>query len=154
MAKRTDELNELLTTVLDLMGLTVEVSVEESEDGLRADLTGPDIAVLIGGRGKTLNALQCLVNVAVNHGEEDWQRVVIDAAGYREKRRESLEKYALKTAEQALEEGREISLEPMNSYERRIVHCALMDREDIVTGSRGDEPYRFIVIGPAGLKAD
>lgn len=152
MARKTDELSDLLVDVLGLMGLQADVSVEETEDGLRADLSGPDVSVLIGGRGKTLNALQCLVNVAINHGDEDWKRVVLDAEGYRERRRESLEKYALKTAEQALEEGREISLEPMNSYERRIVHCALMDREDIVTDSRGEEPYRFIVVGPAPAK--
>jgi spoIIIJ-associated protein len=148
VARKTDELKDLLETTLDLMGVPADVSVTEDEGALRADIEGDDLNILIGGRGKTLNALQCLLNVAVNRDSEEWQRLVLDAAGYRERRRESLEKCALKTAEQALEEDREISLEPMNSYERRLVHCALADRADIKTTSCGEEPYRFIIVSP------
>lgn len=154
MASKKDELKVFLDTILDLMGVTAEVSIEETKDGLQAELSGADISLLIGSHGKTLNSLQCLVSMAINHGQEDWTRVVIDAAGYRERRRESLESCALRTAEQALEERREISLEPMNSFERRIIHCALMGREDVRTDSRGDEPHRFVVIGPAVLEED
>ncbi|MFA5867007.1 MAG: RNA-binding cell elongation regulator Jag/EloR [Actinomycetota bacterium] len=149
MARKTDTLQELLNKTLELMDISADVTVSEDEDALRADIEGEDLSVLIGGRGKTLNALQCLLNVAVNHNTEEWHRVVIDAAGYREKRLAGLEKCALKTAEQALDEDREISLEPMNSYERRIVHCALAEREDIKTTSCGEEPYRFIIISPS-----
>lgn len=148
MARKADELKELLETTLSLMGVLAEVAVSESEGYLRGDVEGDDLSLLIGGRGKTLNALQCLLNVAINHDTEDWQRLVLDAGGYREERRVSLEKEALEIAAQALEEAREISLEPMNSYERRLVHCALADREDIKTTSCGEEPYRFIIVSP------
>ncbi len=154
MARKADELQELINKILALMDISAEVAVNEEEGALRADIEGDELSVLIGGRGKTLNALQCLLNVAANHSEEEWHRVILDAAGYREKRLASLEKCAVKTAEQALEENREISLEPMNSYERRIVHCALADREDIKTISCGDEPYRFIIVSPIDKNAD
>ncbi len=148
MARKDDELKSLLSRTLELMNVPAEVTISAGEGSLRADIEGDDLSVLIGGRGKTLNALQCLLNVAINHDSEGWERVIVDAAGYRERRRESLEKCALQTAAQALEEARQISLEPMNSYERRIVHCALADREDIKTISCGEEPYRFIIVSP------
>jgi spoIIIJ-associated protein len=154
VARKTDELKELLETTLALMGVTAEATVTEDEGTLSADIEGDDLSLLIGGRGKTLNALQCLLNVAINHDTEEWQRLVLDAAGYRARRAESLAKCALKTAEQALEEAREISLEPMNSYERRLVHCALADREDIKTASCGEEPYRFIIVSPVSQNID
>lgn len=155
MVSKVEDLGSLLKTVLCLLDVAAEVTVSEGDSGLLVDLSGDDLSVLIGGQGKTLNALQALLNAALNREEEGgWQRVVLDAEGYRERRRESLEEDAQKTAAQAVEEDREISLEPMNAYERRIVHCALADREDVKTDSRGEEPYRFIVISPAGKLPD
>jgi len=145
---RENAVKELLEQLLPLVGVQADVSVETTGEVIRANLTGADISVLIGGRGRTLNALQCLVNVAVNRPGEDWERIVLDAEGYRERRQESLTRLAEKTAEQAVSEGQAVELEPMNSFERRLVHCALADRTDVRTTSEGEEPYRFVVIEP------
>ncbi len=149
--QKANDVAALLEAVLPLMGVDASVAVSTEADGsLRADISSGDLSVLIGGRGRTLNALQCVANVAANSGnDEDWVRIVLDAEGYRERRRESLEKCAVKTAAQAVEENREMELEPMNAFERRIVHCALTGRTDVVSDSRGEEPYRYIVIAPA-----
>lgn len=150
-SQRVSEVRTLLEQALPLMGVEAHVVVTEAADGsLQADISSNDLSILIGGRGRTLNALQCLANVAANSGHDgDWTRVVLDAEGYRERRKESLESCAEKLAAQALEEDREVELEPMNAFERRIVHCALAERVDVVTGSRGEEPYRCVVIAPA-----
>lgn len=145
---RENAVKELLEQLLPLVGVQADVSVETTGEVIRANLTGADISVLIGGRGRTLNALQCLVNVAVNRPGEDWERIVLDAEGYRERRQESLTRLAAKTAEQAVSEGQAVELEPMNSFERRLVHCALADRADVRTTSEGEEPCRFVVIEP------
>lgn len=145
---RESAVKELLEQLLPLVGVQADVSVETTGEVIRANLTGADISVLIGSRGRTLNALQCLVNVAVNRPGEDWERIVLDAEGYRERRQESLTSLAAKTAEQAVSEGQAVELEPMNSFERRLVHCALADRTDVRTASEGEEPYRYVVIEP------
>ena len=151
--QRASEVLSLLETVLPLMGVEASVNLVEADDEtISVDIASDDLSLLIGGRGRTLNALQCIANVAANRPDEPWVRVVLDAEGYRERRRLSLEKCAAKTADQALEEDREIALEPMNAFERRIVHCALSERDDVATDSRGEEPYRFVVVLPASPK--
>ncbi len=152
--QRANDVLSLLEDVLPLMGVDARVVVSTEADGsLLADISSSDLSALIGGRGRTLNALQCIANVAANSGNDgDWVRVVIDAEGYRERRRESLERCALKAAAQAVEENRELELEPMNAFERRIVHCALADLPDIASDSRGEEPYRYVVIAPTASK--
>lgn len=147
--KRLSDLTELLSRVLELMGLETTVEVTDVEGVWYANIIGGELNVLTGGRGRTLNALQCLANAAVNQTSEEWQRVVVDADGYRERRKEDLETCAMRTAEQALAENRAVELEPMNSFERRIVHCALAEKRDVKTDSRGVEPYRFVVVEPA-----
>ncbi len=151
---RENAVKELLEQLLPLVGVEADVSVETSGEVIQANLTGDDISLLIGGRGRTLNALQCLVNVAVNRPGEDWERIVLDAEGYRERRQESLTRLAAKTAERAVGEGEAVKLEPMNSFERRLVHCALADRTDVRTTSEGEEPYRYVVIAPAETEQD
>jgi spoIIIJ-associated protein len=147
--ERNNLVRDFLEDILPLMGVSAEVDVVGEGDSINANISGKDLNVLIGGHGKTLNALQCLANVAVNRNSDAWTRVIVDAEGYRERRRESLEKIASSTADQAVAEGAEILLEPMNAFERRIVHCALAERTDIFTDSRGEEPYRCVVIAPA-----
>jgi spoIIIJ-associated protein len=152
-SQRASEVIGLLEQVLPLMGIEATASIIEADDEtIAVDIACEDLSLLIGGRGRTLNALQCIANVAANTPDEPWVRVILDAEGYRERRRISLEKCALKTADQALDEDREVALEPMNAFERRIVHCALSEREDVATDSRGEEPYRFVVVAPAGTK--
>lgn len=138
----------LLENILKAMQLSVKISVKEKEDGIFINLEGPDLGVLIGRRGETLDALQYLVNLSVNKNQEVKKKVIIDIEGYRNRREATLKKLALKLADKARQKGRNIVLEPMSSQERRIIHTALQGRDDIYTYSEGEEPYRKIVISP------
>jgi len=138
----------LLENILKAMQLSVKISVKEKEDGIFINLEGPDLGVLIGRRGETLDALQYLVNLSVNKNQEVKKKVIIDIEGYRNRREATLKKLALKLADKARQKGRNIVLEPMSSQERRIIHTALQGRDDIYTYGEGEEPYRKIVISP------
>jgi spoIIIJ-associated protein len=131
---------------LDLDG-TIELS--EHDDELLATVSGTDAGILIGRHGQMLEALQVLAN-AVAHARlgDGRRRIVIDAAGYRERRRETLEGLARTTAERAVASGQPIALEPMSASERRIVHEALKDDPEVETASDGDEPHRCVVVRP------
>lgn len=149
-SERSEAVRDVLTKVLDLLGVEGRVDAEETPEQISVNITGEDTNILIGARGHTLNALQQIANVVANKGREEWLRVVVDAEGYRERRRQTLEEYAHRLADEAVAEGETTELEPMNSFERRIVHCALADRGDVRTESRGEEPDRYIVIVPEG----
>ena len=110
------------------------------------ELTGEDLGYLIGRRGDTLDAIQRLCNYAVNHGTEGRIRISVDAEDYRAKREDSLRKYARKKAQQVLKARRRCSLEPMNAYERHVIHATLQEMENITTYSTGTEPNRRVVI--------
>ena len=110
------------------------------------DLVGDDLGYLIGRRGDTLDAIQHLCNYAVNRGVEGHVRVHVDAEEYRVKREESLRRYARKKAQQVLKARRRTTLEPMNAYERHVIHATLQDMENITTHSTGTEPNRRVVI--------
>ena len=112
----------------------------------RVDLVGDDLGYLIGRRGDTLDAIQHLANYAVNHGAEGRIRISVDAESYREKREDSLRRYARKKAQQVLKNRRRTTLEPMNAYERHVIHAALQDMDNITTHSTGVEPNRCVVI--------
>ena len=112
----------------------------------RVDLVGDDLGYLIGRRGDTLDAIQHLANYAVNHGSEGRIRISVDAESYREKREDSLRRYARKKAQQVLKNRRRTTLEPMNAYERHVIHAALQDMDNITTHSTGVEPNRYVVI--------
>lgn len=127
-------------------GLTAEVDVEESEDELRVTVDGDDLGLMIGKHGATIDALQHLALRIAFRGSGDRKSVVVDAAGYRERREQALQRAADQAVEDARSYGRPVELEPMSSSERRIVHEYLRDRSDVQTHSEGDEPERRLVV--------
>jgi spoIIIJ-associated protein len=138
---------EFLTQVTELMGVKSEVHITTDEEGfLRADLQGDTSGLLIGRRGETLDALQYLTSLKVNRGREGYTRVTLDTENYRAKREDTLIRLANRMANRATRTGRRVSLEPMNPYERRIIHYALQGNEQVDTHSEGDEPNRHVVI--------
>ena len=128
------------------IGVNPEYRTEIREGILWIILSGEKLGLLIGRRGETLNAIQYLVNLAVNKKRNDHIRIVIDVEGYREGREQTLAALAHKMAEKAVKSGRRVELEPMNPHERRIVHIALQNDRRVETSSRGEEPYRRVVV--------
>lgn len=147
-----DAAGDFLKGLLKLMGTDTEVDIKQTEDRIEISLSGPDMGMLIGRHGETLDALQYITGLAVNRGGEGFTRVYINTEGYREKREEALRKFAKRTAERALKYGRNITLEPMPASERRIIHTALTDMKGVSTFSTGQEPRRRVVIAVAGAK--
>lgn len=144
-----ERVRAIVDRVLDEIDLDAEVEVTESEDEIVATIDGADeLGILIGRRGQTLDALQLLCYRAASMGVTDRKRVTLDAAGYRERRRELLEEEAEIAAERAARKGEAVRLEPMSASERRMVHEVLKDRRDVETYSEGDEPERRIVVAP------
>ena len=136
-----------LSGLFERMGVEAEcAAVEEDEKALKIEITGKDTAVLIGRRGDTLDALQYLTGLAVNKGREDYKKIMLDAENYREKRERTLEKLANRLANTVAKTGKPITLEPMNPYERRILHATLQNHPRVETVSEGEEPYRRVVI--------
>ncbi|MER2150436.1 MAG: RNA-binding cell elongation regulator Jag/EloR [Candidatus Limivicinus sp.] len=136
-----------LTGLLEHMDLEADITISEREGGgLLVDLAGPGMGAVIGRRGETLDAIQHLTNYAVNHGNEKHLRISVDAENYRAKREESLTRLAEKMAEKAIKYKRSMALEPMNSYERHVIHTALQDYEGVTTASTGTEPNRRVVV--------
>ena len=144
----SQRVRQLLGEIFKAMDLLVEMRIEEKDGILLVDMQGADLGALIGKRGETLDALQYLVNLGINKGQEKRCKVVLDVEGYRIRREQTLEDMALKLAEKARQRGKNVVLEPMNSRERRIIHTALQGIDDIYTYSEGKEPYRKIVISP------
>ena len=117
---------------------------------MTASLTGGDLGLLIGRHGQTIDAIQYLANtLAYRAYGDDRKDVVVDAAGYRERRRATLESLAARSADQVRASGEPVELEPMTSIERRIIHLCLQELPDVTTRSEGDEPYRYVVVEPA-----
>lgn len=140
-----------LRSILSGMGLTdIEVEINEVEAGAELVLTGEDIGFIIGHRGETLDALQYLSSLVANHVDESYYRVTLDVGNYREKRKETLENLGKKMAARAVKTGRNASLEPMNPYERRIIHTAVQTVEGAKSWSEGEDLARHVVIGPEG----
>lgn len=137
---------EFLEKTFGEMGLEVKVSVSVNKDNVYVDVEGKDTGTVIGKRGQTLDALQYLTSLVVNKSEDGYIRVVLDAEGYRAKREATLEALAARIAEKVLRTGKSARLEPMNPYERKVIHTALHDAKGITTRSEGDEPYRRVVI--------
>ncbi len=135
-----------LEEMVSKMGLNVTVTVYTGSECVFVDIDGPDTGTMIGKRGQTLDAVQYLTSLVVNKDQNDYIRVVVDAEGYRTKREKTLEKLALRLADKVARTRRTTKLEPMNPYERKVIHTVLMGRDDIVTRSEGDEPYRRVVI--------
>jgi len=139
---------DMLNNVMQVMKLDVELEMIEKNEKILININGSDLGILIGRRGETLDALQYLVNLSANKNAEKRKRIIIDIEGYRRRREETLMKLAFKLADKAKQRGRNVVLEPMNSMERRIIHTALQERDDIYTFSEGEEPYRKIIISP------
>ena len=137
-----------LNSVFDAMGLAVDVEVKmnEEEKEMDVNLTGEEMGLLIGKRGQTLDSLQYLVSLVVNKESEDYLRVKLDTENYRERRKETLETLAKNIAYKVKRTRRPVSLEPMNPYERRIIHSALQNDKYVFTKSEGEDPFRHVVI--------
>lgn len=139
---------KFLNDVFAAMDITVVVDViyDEKEKELDVDLSGDDMGILIGKRGQTLDSLQYLVSLVVNRDAEDYIRVKVDTENYRERRKETLENLAKNIAYKVKRTRRSVSLEPMNPYERRIIHSALQNDKYVTTHSEGEEPFRKVVV--------
>ena len=141
------ECKNFLTNVLSSMGVTADIEVREEKETIFINLSGPKMGLVIGYRGETLDSLQYLVSLVVNKNHDvPYKKVVLDTESYRSKREETLKRVAQKTAYKVKKTGRPYKLEPMNPYERRIIHSALQNYNDISTYSEGEEPFRRIVV--------
>lgn len=141
------EAKTFLRDVLDKMGVKAEIRVKEEDNIVKFALTGPDMGILIGYRGETLDSLQYLVSLVLNKGHEnEYKRVILDTENYRLKREETLKRLARRIAEKVKTTEKQVKLEPMNPYERRIIHSALQNDPYVETYSEGDEPYRRVVV--------
>jgi len=148
-------LREFLNNLVDALEMDVGFNVWFEDDFWRVDFFGKDIRFVIGRRGETLNSLQLLTNLAVNNClDDDNVRVVIDAEGYRGRREETLRRLARRIAERVRRTKKDVMLEPMPPQERRIIHLELQNDEDVVTGSKGREPYRKVVVFYKNKKQD
>ncbi|WP_101841854.1 RNA-binding cell elongation regulator Jag/EloR [Halobacillus sp. Marseille-P3879] len=134
--------------VAEQMGAPVQVKSETSGREIFIEMTGEKIAMLIGKRGQTLNSLQYLAQLAVNRDNDQYFTIILDAENYRERRKETLENLAQRLAEKAVRMRTSVNLEPMPSYERKIIHAALQDHEKVETASAGNDPKRHVVIRP------
>lgn len=154
--KKTDSMRavEFLDGLFDLIKVHATTEITRDDDKICINLVASNSSFLIGYRGEVLDALQCLAGAVANIGREDYKRVVVDCEKYREKRENTLNALATKLAEKAVVTGRKVNLEPMNPFERRIIHTALSSRDDVKTESEGKEPNRYIVIVPNDLRDD
>ena len=139
---------EFLSSIFDAMKMEVEilVAVNEEEHIIEVELKGDDMGLLIGKRGQTLDSLQYLTNLAINKHSDEYYKVKIDTEDYRKRRKETLENLAKNIAYKVKRTKRPVSLEPMNPFERRIIHSALQNDRYVTTHSEGDEPYRHVVV--------
>lgn len=143
-----DNVREFLTSVFHAMNLEVEliIKVNEEDKLIDVELKGEDMGILIGKRGQTLDSLQYLTNLAVNKSSENYYRVKVDTEDYRKRRKETLENLAKNIAFKVKRTKRSVALEPMNPFERRVIHSALQNDRFVTTHSEGDEPYRHVVV--------
>lgn len=141
-----DTAHNFLSSILNEMKIKTELEIEQVGDVLNINMIGEDMAILIGKRGQTLDSLQYLVSLVVNKERDEYLRVVLDTENYRAKRKETLETLAEKLASKVKKSRKNVILEPMNPYERRIIHSALQNNPNVSTKSEGDEPYRKVII--------
>lgn len=142
----TNSAENFLTEVFAKMGVSANLNIDETDETVSIDIIGNNLGVLIGHRGETLDALQYLTSLVVNKGGEDYKRTILDTENYRQKRENALVKLANKLAKKVIETNRRVKLEPMNPYERRVIHATLQSNPKIRTYSQGEDPYRNVVI--------
>ena len=145
-----DDIQEYLDNLFKAMDIEAKVTIDydEAEATMDIDVEGPDMGILIGKRGQTLDSLQYLTSLVVNKEQKDYVRVKLDTENYRKRRKETLENLARNIAYKVKKTRRPVSLEPMNPYERRIIHSALQGNKFVETYSEGSEPYRHVVVAP------
>ena len=143
-----ERVRELLERVNDALELEAEVEVAEESGQIRGVLRGEDMGLFIGRHGQTIDAVQHLAFKVAAHGQSPAPKVEVDAAGYRERRREMLERLAVRSAERARSGGERVELEAMSAVERKVVHLRLKEFEGVETSSEGTEPNRYVVISP------
>ena len=153
-AEPVERVREILRRLIAHLGLRGSVDVVEREDEILAEVSGSELGLLIGKHGSTLDAIQSVCAQAAFRGAEVRKRVVVDAAGYRERREAALRRHADRGAADALRYGRPVELDSMGAQERRVVHGYLKERPDVDTHSEGDEPFRRIVITPVAGPRD
>ncbi len=143
-----ERVREVVSRVTAAMGLQASVDIQEDDETIRATVEGDDLGILIGKHGGTIDALQHIAARVAFRGADARKLVVLDAAGYRERREAALQRAADRAVSDALDFGRPVELEPMSASERRIVHTYLRDRTEVQTHSEGDEPDRRLVVTP------
>lgn len=143
-----DKTNDYLNQLFKAMDIETEVTIDYSEENnsMNINLEGPEMGILIGKRGQTLDALQYLISLFVNKESENYIRVKLDTENYRARRKDTLENLAKNIAFKVKRSRRSVTLEPMNPYERRIIHSALQNDKYVATRSEGEEPYRKVVV--------
>ena len=143
-----DDIREFLSKIFNAMDIEVEIIIKTDIDNnnVEVELKGNDMGILIGKRGQTLDSLQYLTNLAVNRNSENYYKVKIDTEDYRKRRKETLENLAKNIAYKVKRTKRPVSLEPMNPFERRVIHSALQNDRFVTTHSEGEEPYRHVVV--------
>lgn len=150
VAKKTSEKTalEFVKETAEKMGLDLKITSRQSDNIIFIDIEGKDSGTIIGKRGQTLDSLQYLVNLVVNKNTDKYMKVVVNAENYREKRESTLEQLAIRLAGKVSKTRRSVRLEPMNPYERKVIHTTLQDDVRVNTKSEGEEPYRRVVIEP------
>jgi spoIIIJ-associated protein len=145
-------LRELVSRIATEIGVQCSIEIEEGEEEIFVSCSGRDLGMLIGRHGQTIDAIQYLANAVLYRAHDDGsKRVIVDAAGYRERRQAALDGIALRAAEQAAATGQRVELEPMSAVERRIVHERLKDDPEVETLSEGTEPSRYVVVIPRSI---
>ena len=143
-----EEAEQFIEKVTKQMNLDIDIETVVNDQQVTFNLSGEKIALLIGKRGQTLNALQYLVHLVINTDSETYYRVILDAEGYRRRRNQTLESLALKMADKAVHLNRKVTLEPMPAFERKVIHQTLQTKNSVSTTSEGQEPFRYVVIIP------
>jgi len=143
-----DKLREFVQTVVDLMGIEAHVGASETPEGVRAEISGDDLGLLIGRHGATIDALQYIAAIVVNGDRRERRQVVVDAEGYRDRRAAALTALADRTAQKVGRDSASIALKPMSAAERKVIHLHLKDDARVETVSEGNEPFRAVVVSP------
>ena len=140
------EAEDFLNTLFEKMNVPATAVAKEDDESIKIEITGDSTGILIGRRGETLDSLQYLTSLVVNKSSEEYKRIFLDTENYREKREQTLVSLANRIAGKVDRNGRRVVLEPMNPYERRILHATLHDHPTVTTASEGEEPYRRVVV--------
>ena len=143
---------EFIDGLLEILKISAVSEIVEEDDNIKIDIKATNSSKVIGKRGDVLDAIQCIAGAVANIGRDRYRKVVVDCENYRSQREETLKALAEKLAKKAVEKGRKMTLEPMNPYERRIIHSALADNPDVKTVSEGKEPLRYIAVIPNNAK--